>query len=250
MAQVAVPFELALQYTTATLREERRSSGIVDNTPHQWRELADAGYCIFESPRAEPLESVAQRFGPTMPSKQGGAVVDVLIPRHRETARPGTLSFAYGTDAFPFHTETAHWSEPVDLVLLRCVNPGIGNRATHLIDGWDMGLGNADLAQLAGSLMVVKSRNRSFLSPLAVRLGHRTDFRYDPSCMKPATVSDQAALETLEQALNATAPLTVSWQAGQCLLFDNLRMLHSRGHSHLADQDRRLERIYIAKNRS
>ena len=156
------------------------------------RALEADGYHIFEPLWEEPLESLARRIGPTIASRPGRSAVDVRVPRHPEASRPGTLSFVHGTDAFPFHTETAHWPKPVELVLLRCVSPGAGSRATLLIDGWTLGFGDADIARLTQSLMVVKNGARSFLSSLAAIREQGIGFRYDPSCMKPATDSGQA----------------------------------------------------------
>ena len=222
----------------------------MDVPSRQLRDLQAAGYCIFEPPQEESLESLAHRFGPTIASRPGRATVDVLVPKDREASRPGTLSFVHGRSAFPMHTETAHWPRPVELVLLRCLRPGAGKRATLLIDGWKLGLSDADIARLTQSLVVVKNGARSFLSSLVDRREHRIDFRFDASCMRAARDSDRAVWQAFEQAVQAAPARPISLRPGQCLAFDNRRMLHSRGSSPVPDHDRRLERVYVAEMRS
>ncbi|MYF23220.1 MAG: hypothetical protein F4209_10855 [Chloroflexi bacterium] len=238
-----------LHYPSAASHDETELSSIVETLSLHCADLQAVGFHIFDPPKEEPLESIANRFGQPSALGTGRPAVDVLVPTRRGASRPGTLSFIHGTDAFPLHTETAHWRNPVELVLLRCVSPGAGRRPTLLVDGWDLGLGDTAVAQLAQSLMIVKSGARSFLSSLA-DLGHqRTDLRYDSACMKPATDADRRILEGFEDVLAAARPHTVSWEPGQCLIFDNRRMLHSRAGSPVADRDRRLERIYISEKR-
>ena len=212
--------------------------------------VSGVGFHLFDSRESEPLESLALTLGRTVPSRPGRPAVDVLVPKPRQDSQPGTLSFLHGAEAFPFHTETAYWRDPVELVILRCVNPGAGNRPTVLIDGWDLSFQDTEIKQLTRSLMVVKSGSRSFLAPLLMRKSGRFEFRHDSACMTPATNGDKAALNILEQGLRAAAKTVIAWKAGQCLIFDNRRMLHSRAESSIADYDRRLERTYVVKMRS
>ena len=212
--------------------------------------LSRFGFHLFDSPESEPLQSLAFRLGRPVASVLGRAPVDVLVPKTRQDSQPGTLSFMHGAAAFPFHTETAHWRDPVDLVILKCVNPGAGNRPTLLIDGSDLSLEDVEIRRLTQSLMVVKSGSRSFLAPLVMRRNERLEFRYDSACMKPATNGDKAVLNILEQCLLDASRIDITWKRGQCLVFDNRRLLHSRAASSIADYDRRLERIYVVKMRS
>ena len=213
-------------------------------------DVSRVGFHLFDWGESAPLESLALRLGRPVASVPGRPAVDVLVPKTREDSQPGTLSFMHGTDVFPFHTETAHWRDPVDWVILKCVNPGAGNRPTLLIDGWDLGLEDDESRRLTQSLMVVKNGSKSFLAPLVTRESERPSFRYDPACMKPASNGDKAVLNILEQGLMDATQTDIMWKAGQCLIFDNRRMLHSRAGSSIADPDRRLERIYVVKMRS
>ena len=209
--------------------------------------LTRAGFHSFYWYKDAPLESLASRLGMPISSVPGRPTVDVLVPKTREDSPSGTLSSMHGAEAFPFHTETAHWRDPVDWVILRCVNPGSGSRPTLLIDGWGLALTKPDTEQLSQSLMVVKSGSKSFLAPLITLKGERLSFRHDPGCMRPASKIDKAAVGILEHALANAPQVTVQWKAGHCLVFDNHRLLHSRGVSAIADTDRQLERIYVIR---
>lgn len=208
------------------------------------------GFHLFDWPREVPLESLAANLGTPVPSFPGRSTVDMLVPKAREDSSPGTLSFMHGADAFPFHTETAHWRNPVDLVVFRCIYPGAGNRPTLLVDGWALHLSKSEIKQLEQSLMVVKNGSKSFLAPLVTRGGEGPSFRHDPGCMRPASQIDKATLGILEDALANGPQVTVQWEAGHCLVFDNHRFLHSRGVSSIADSDRQLERVYVIKKGS
>ena len=208
-------------------------------------DVASTGFHLFDAPTRASLETLARSMGHPVASSPGKPTVDTLVPKPQEDSRPGTLSSIHGTHAFPFHTETAHWPEPVDLVLLRCVNPGAGNRPTLLVDGWDLGLAAAYITRLKESVMVVRNGSRSFLAPLVTQKDDSIALRYDQGCMAPSSAYDKALLTTLERRLSGATQTSVRWKKGRCLILDNRRMLHSRGSTSMPDPDRKLERAYI-----
>lgn len=208
-------------------------------------DLNRVGFHLFGGPEELPLESLALRLGHPVPSCPDRPTVDILVPKTREDSPAGTLSSMHGVNAFPFHTETAHWRKPVDLVILKCVNPGAGNRRTLMIDTWGIDFAKDELNQLTQSLLVVRNGSKSFLAALASRERERLLFRYDLACMKPSSYIDQSALNTLEHRLKVAMRTEITWKAGQCLILDNRRILHSRAVSSINDSDRRLERIYV-----
>ena len=207
------------------------------------------GYHLFDCDVDTSLEELALRLGRPIASVPGRSLVDVLVPKTQQDSQPRTLSYLNGAGAFPFHTETAHWRTPVDLVILKCVEPGAGNRSTLLADGWDLGLDSNKVMLLTRTLMVVRNGRKSFLAPLATREDNRLSFRYDPGCMKPTAADDAAMLDTLQTSLSYGEQIRFTWKRGQWLIFDNRRMLHLREESPIPDPDRRLERIYVYKSK-
>lgn len=205
------------------------------------------GYHLFNCGKEGSLEELALSLGKPVASVPGRPPVDVLVPKSKEDSQPGTLSYLNGDGAFPFHTETAYWPNPVDLVILKCVEPGAGSRSTILVDGWNLGLDRDTVKRLTRTIVVVRNGRRSFIASLAKLEDDRLSVRYDPACMRPTSSEDAIMLNTLQTSLSNADHTRIVWKSGQCLVFDNRRMLHSRSESSVPDPDRRLERIYVYK---
>ena len=223
------------------------ATGAYTTTESLLYSLRRDGYFLFHYGVGASLEELAGSLGMPIASALGRTLVDVLTPRTREESPPGTLSNLVGAGAFPFHTETAHWRTPVDTVILRCVDPGAGNRPTLLADGRTLCETSIERMQIARTLMFVRNGHKSFLTHLAELEDGQVSFRYDPGCMRPTSAEDRISVEAFETGLSDIAPIEVAWKTGQCLVFDNRRMLHSRSASRIPDPDRRLERIYLCK---
>ena len=193
------------------------------------------------------IVSLASRLGLPVASALGRPMIDVLIPSGTGHAMPGSLSSKYGMGGFPFHTETAHWRRPIDWVILRCIDPGAGGRATELVDGWELNLKDREMAALTRSLMVVKNGSKSFLAAPVQKGICGSMFRYDSACMSPAFKTAKLAISVLQDRLDEADRRIVDWKAGRTLVFDNSRMLHSRATATTVDTDRKLERIYIVR---
>lgn len=215
-------------------------SSLIENVRH-------FGFHLFDVAEELSLESLASELGDPVPSAPGRPLTDLLFPQTLAQAPLGTLSSLHGIGAFPFHTETAHWRRPVDLVILRCLDPGGANRKTLLVDGWEIGLADDEVRALTQCLMVVRNGPRSFLAAPVEKTMDGLRFRYDKACMNPAFGSAAIATENLDRRLDEAKFQEVHWKAGRYLVFDNRRILHSRASASAGDTDRRIERIYIVE---
>ena len=208
----------------------------------QYREvhlsLEQSGFCVFEMDEGQSLDSIALDLGRPVPSVLGRSATDFLSPRAPDEAKSGTFSSIFGMGSFPLHTETAYWYRPIDILILRCINPGQGNRPTVLVDGWRLGFAEDEMNELTSSLMVVKSRSNSFLAPLLTPSEQKASFRFDQNCMKPATKLDRLAFEVLVNGLSKADKIEINWTRRTCLILDNHRVLHSRGTSAIPDENR------------
>ena len=216
------------------------------NLTQLYEDVSRFGFHVTDELLEISVECLGGVLGDPVPSGPGRKAADLLVPRTSDGAHVRTLSRLHGLGAFPFHTETAHWRRPVDLVILKCLHPGAGDRPTTLIDGWRLGLSDRDADDLRSSIMVVRNGARSFLAPLASKTNNHLAFRHDPGCMRPASKHDKGTLELLQERLSSTAPTAVHWKAGRCLIFDNSRVFHSRGRTSIPDTDRRLQRLYVS----
>jgi L-asparagine oxygenase len=72
--------------------------------------------------QADLMDTVQQLGGIRVDRRSPDPVRDIRTqPIH--SAKENTLSSRYGTDAFPFHTDTAHWDQPARYLALYCVDP-------------------------------------------------------------------------------------------------------------------------------
>ena len=221
----------------------------VVSVPHLIADIQRSGFHILDLLEDMPLTELAAQLGDAVPSAPGRQLTDLLTPQAREHSLAGTLSSIHGVEAFPFHTETAYWRHPIDWVILKCINPGTGYRKTLLIDGWRLRLGNDEVKALEDSLMVVKNGSRSFLASAVERRGGKLFFRYDLGCMKRACTAAASAVNILKKRVEEARYEEVQWKPGRHVIFDNHRMLHSRAKSYVPDADRKIERVYVVKQR-
>ena len=212
-----------------------------------WQQIQRHGYHLFRWNEDVAIDTLARRIGRPVASASGRPLIDVLVPKAVEDSAHRTLSAIHGVGAFPFHTETAHWRKPVDLVVLRCVNPGAAGRSTRLIDGWKLNLDEEEIKRLSFSLMVVKNGARSFLAPLVERGQSKIRFRYDSGCMRPAFDKSAESFAQFADRLNASHFREIPWERNLTLILDNRRMLHARAAASTMDEDRQLERVYVVK---
>ena len=59
--------------------------------------------------RETDLIEIVQHLGNVRVDPRSPIPVRYISPQHPRSAKVNTLSSRYGTDAFPFHTDTAHW---------------------------------------------------------------------------------------------------------------------------------------------
>lgn len=106
------------------------------------------GYSFTHGVCQTGLIDTVQKLGPIRVDQRSPDPVRDIRPQPISLAKTNTLSSRYGTEAFPFHTDTAHWDQPARFLALYCVNPGAGKRPTLLQDsyGWRFDEHAEDLA--------------------------------------------------------------------------------------------------------
>jgi L-asparagine oxygenase len=216
------------------------------------RLLRETGRCELCLGSASDLLEVAERLGTPVSMTARGPIVDTLTPMPKTQARRNSLSSAHGVGAFPLHTDAAHHRCPPRWILLRCVDPGPGNRPTMLGDASQIELSGRQLREVGRAVWIVKTGVRSFLAsallpPTArARTQDSLALRYDLGCMRPADPAFNEAASTLARGISQLIQDTVEWEASLTLVIDNWRVLHGRGPEITADRGlRRLERIAV-----
>lgn len=210
--------------------------------------LSRKGYGIKRQVKNSTLLKIASALGIPVPDTREQCILKHLRPTPKQEAKKNTLSSRYGTGVFPFHTDTAYWQHPADYLLLYCVNPGCGKRQTLLSDATSWCLPQAKIDILVNEIWKVVMTPTPFLCTVGnVREGFLR-IRFDQDCMLPAVPGKDEAIKIVLQAIRDSSQEAFSWKAGDLLILDNQRILHSRGESILEpDPDRHLIRILVRR---
>ncbi|WP_196494195.1 TauD/TfdA family dioxygenase [Burkholderia stagnalis] len=168
--------------------------------------------------------------------------VELLEPVERQHAHPRSLSASFGKGDFPWHMDTAHFTEPVRFVVLACADCSDGAAPT-LLTPWRREISSLFIDDDATSaLFRVRNGRSSFYTGL---IGSRERYlRYDPGCMTAANEAGQRVLARLSEWSPATQYM-FEWQPGAVLVIDNWNMLHRRA-SVEATTTRQLLRCYAS----
>jgi L-asparagine oxygenase len=207
-------------------------------------ELERDGYLFMRNVGEPDLIGTVKHLGPLRVDPRSPEAVRDIRPQPSQFAKENTLSSRYGTDAFPFHTDTAHWARPARYLALYCVDPGEGKRATLLQDTrqWNLDEVEKDLACRA---LWKTGHLRPQLCMLAEGQDDGLAIRYDMDCMQPMTKEAHELRKLIEARIRCSEQTHIEWEPGCLLIIDNRRMVHARGKSVRPDTSRVLKRMLI-----
>lgn len=196
--------------------------------------------------KEDDATSVAAALGEPI-APWGGTVVQRLVPRQIST--PNTYSGLFGLGRFPFHTDLAHWRLPPRYLMLRCVK-GYVDVPTLLLDG--RSIVDAVTLDILRRSVVRPRRPRSgemrLLRLWQSGIGGGDLLRWDEVFLKPASRIGAFAFGKVGEELESAIPMEVAMvDAGDTLVIDNWRMLHSRPPVAAGCEDRCLDRVYLGR---
>jgi L-asparagine oxygenase len=206
--------------------------------------LKREGYSFTSRVCQGHLLDILRRIGRIRVDPRSPELVRDISPQSIQSAKENTLSSRYGTGAFPFHTDTAHWDRPAEYLALYCVDPGQGNRPTLLQDffAWQLDDAEEDLACRA---LWKTGHVRPRLCTLAERTRERLSIRYDAACMQPMTAEAHELQAIINSRIRRTTHNRIEWKPECLLLIDNGRIVHARGRSRQPEKNRVLKRILV-----
>jgi len=207
-------------------------------------QLERAGYSFTEGVVAGDLINIAQLLGPIRVDRRSPEPVRDIRPQPAHSAKQNTLSSRYGIDAFPFHTDAAHWDQPARYLAMYCVDPGEGRRPTLLQDSRAWQLDDVEM-ELACRALWATGHVRPRICMLAERIADRLAIRYDKDCMRPMTAEARELAALIESRIDKTEQEQIDWEPCSLLVIDNQRLVHARGRSGPIDTKRTLKRILI-----
>lgn len=208
------------------------------------RGLERVGYSFVRGVRDTDLIHAVQQLGTLRVDPRSPEPVREIRPQAVQFAKENTLSSRYGTDAFPFHTDTAHWDRPARYLALYCVDPGEGKRPTLIQDSrlWRLDEVERDLACRA---LWKTGHLRPRLCMLAECTEGELAIRYDMDCMRPMTREARELEALIEDRISRSGQTQIDWQPDSLLIIDNRRMVHARGKSYRPDTSRVLKRMLV-----
>lgn len=205
------------------------------------------GYVFLSRFRPELTGAEAlSEFGQLVALGTGGPV-HRLVPKDVTSAPPNTYSGMFGLDAFPLHTDLAHWYLPPRYFALRCII-GYDSVETWLADGRDVTeTVGADVLEQA----IMQSRrplngNRHLIRVFEQLRDGTSLLRWDETFIRPASPAGVLGSDFFRQALRRSEPTKVRLsQLGDTLVLDNWRMLHGRSNVPSGCVNRIIERAYM-----
>lgn len=170
-----------------------------------------------------------------------------LTPKKKNETTPNTYSGIYGLGEFPFHTDFAHWRTPPRYFLLRCV-VGYENVPTILIDGLEL-IDEINLSIFGRALMQPRRPVSGSLHIL--RLYHRLQgeyglIRWDEEFIRPGSEAGKLGSDLLRAKIADATHIPIALvNAGDTIIIDNWRILHSRSPILTGCEGRIIERAYL-----
>jgi hypothetical protein len=214
------------------------------------KQLVDQqGFALLPSFFPE-IEAAAAAAKLGIPEEVNGLrLVQELLPTTPDLSTPNTYSGNFGLDAFPLHTDLAHWASPPRYLMLRCAQ-GDAEARTHIVDG------RLIVSTLGSSLLarcLVRPRrpmNGSFqLLPIWQTSSEPSQqrLRWDSVYLKPANEYAQTVFRRIEDCLSRIQSIDhVLLNKGDTLLLDNWRLLHGRSPVQNPASPRKILRLYLS----
>ena len=187
------------------------------------------------------LLALADSLGRPVPSPGGEMVKEIRVPPQGK-ATLGSQSARHGTGAFPLHTDTVFWPEPVRYVILR--GRGDTRRPTMVLSFAELIERCAPVIRtvVAQSAWTVWTGSSSIFCSLLFGEGR---WRYDPDLMRPANEAARKVDAAFRPLAGSGLGYSVQWSGNTALVLANWRVLHGRGPQPLDEGERIIERIYV-----
>ncbi len=210
--------------------------------------LACNGWAVFSglSPTLD-LVQIARAVGEPVRSL-GESDLEVLKPKATKDARPNTTSGMYGLNAFPPHTDMAHWPVPPRFLAMRTRKAMVGI-PTQLLDREAIKLDAHTNALLRRFVWRITRVRRPYLCSVYFDCHGQSGIRWDTCTMIPqgqiATDVQPRLLELIDSAFRNERAEHEWTSADEVLVIDNWRILHARPKVPEGSIGRELERILI-----
>lgn len=203
--------------------------------------------CLIRTP-ARPEEStdiIARTLGMLERNPRLGRVQQ-LRPRATSQSTPNLYSGNFGLEAFPLHTDLAHWFLPPRYVLLRCV---VGHRSVRtLLLSLKAVTDRVPLITLRRARFRIRrpmGDRFQFLS-LVQKTSTENIFRWDNLFLIPDNKEAEQFSNLMRVEFEETTEISME-RPGDTLILDNWRTLHGRSAIKSDAVCRRIDRAYFGR---
>lgn len=207
-------------------------------------DLLVTGWKLFDlDNQDDALLSLAKGFGRILPDDNGN-FIQYLKPKAEGQGLRGSFSYNLGFNEFPYHTDTAFWERPAQLILMSSEKSSCCH--TILIDTKPLlkTLTTNEKSTFFNAVFTLKTNQGiKFVSVLDDKDG-KYQFRYDPNIMMPFNSSAKKISGVMTEFINGAKPIEIKWTGNNVLILDNWRFLHKRSECK-TELNRLLKRIYI-----
>lgn len=210
--------------------------------------LASNGWAVLQgsSPSLD-LVQIAHAIGEPLRAL-GNSGLEVLKPKSTKDARPNTTSGIHGLNAFPPHTDMAHWPVPPRFIAMR-IRKAMTSIPTQLLDREAIKLDAYTNALLRRSVWRIARVRQPYLCSVYFDYHGQSGIRWDTCTMIPhgqiATDIRPRVLELIDDALRNERAEHEWTSADEILVINNWRILHARPEIPDGAIGRELERILI-----
>jgi hypothetical protein len=191
------------------------------------------------------LLSLAMSLGKPVENARHELISELRVAASAD-ARPLTLSAAFGTGAFPLHTDTAFWPTPARFLVM-LAEGDIRRTTTVCSIRRIMESGGYRLMNLIEkSVWIVRGKDGSRYGQMTLSTQSiRSGVRFDRQCMKPANDSAREVAAYLDTGDCAATVEHLEWKPHTAVVISNWQTLHGRGSQPPNEQQRILKRIYV-----
>lgn len=210
--------------------------------------LANNGWAVLQGPSSRlDLVRIAHAIGEPVRGL-GDSDLEVLKPKAMKDARPNTTSGIHGLDAFPLHTDMAHWPVPPRFLAMRPRKAIVGV-PTQLLDYEAIKLDAHTNALLRRSVWRISRVRRPYLCSVYFDYHGQSGIRWDTCTMIPhgqiATDVRPRVLELIDDAFRNKRAEHCWSSANEVLVINNWRVLHARPAIPESAVGREIERVLI-----
>ncbi len=211
-----------------------------------FNDLIANGYVFLPQFRpGETALSIANEIG-TISAIPSIPIVQRISPKEAIKSTPNVYSGNFGLDAFPLHTDLAHWHVSPRFIVLRCVEPA-PEVSTFLLP-FSKVIETVDSLTIERALFRPRRKCGGRLALLRLRqeIQGSSMFRWDELFLKPSNVLGVEVAKLLKEiSQDGNSPAVVFSRLYDTLVIDNWSMLHGRSIVPSWAVNRTLDRVYL-----